>query len=313
MSKEPLHITNGGILTSYLNELEIAGEKLTWQEILCEGPTQHVIHTDEFIALRSDFLSTCYNVELDLNKVEFALGQLSNLERYSEIILWFEYDLFCHINLLAVINLLQQKKIDLPLYLVCSGRISGVSALKGLSELNAAQLFKHYKDKVRLNQDDIDLASTLWGIYCGKDHNLLKPFIVQSSSFKYLSNCLKAHLERFPDSKSGLNVLETNILSLIKENNIKSRNHLLGYALNYQGYYGFGDMQLNRIIDKLSYFFNEEEGKISLNRKGFEALLKQYNFSKEMNDGMTYGGVNVADFHFDKKQNKLIKIVSHAN
>jgi hypothetical protein len=313
MSKEPLHITNGGALTSYLNELEVVGEKLTWQEILCEGPTQEIIHSDEFIKLRSDFLNTFYNVELDLNKVEYALGQLSNLDRYSEIILWFEYDLFCHINLLAVINLLQQKKIDLPLYLVCSGRISGVSALKGLTELNATQLFKHYKDKVKLNQEDIDLASTLWGIYCGKDHNLLKPFIVKSSSFKYLSNCLKAHLERFPDSKSGLNVLETNILSIIKENNIKSRNHLLGYALNYQGYYGFGDMQLNRIIEKLSVFFTEEENQISLNRKGFEALLKQHNFSNEINDSMDYGGINVKDFHFDKEQNKLVKVVFNAD
>ena len=313
MSKEPLHITNGGALTSYLNELEVVGEKLTWQEILCEGPTQEIIHSDEFIKLRSDFLNRYYNVELDLNKVEFALEQLSNLDRYSEIILWFEYDLFCHINMIAVINLLQQKKIDLPLYLVCSGRIAGVNALKGLAELNAAQLFKHYKDKIRLNQDDIDLASTLWGIYCGKDHNLLKPFIVKSSSFKYLSNCLKAHLERFPDSKSGLNVLETNMLSIIKENNIKSRNHLLGYALNYQGYYGFGDMQLNRIIEKLSFFFTEEENQISLNRKGFEALLKQRNFSKEINDNMDYGGISVKDFDFDKAQNKLVKVVFNAD
>ena len=62
MSKEPLHITNGGALTSYLNELEVVGEKLTWQEILCEGPTQEIIHSDEFIKLRSDFLNTFYNV-----------------------------------------------------------------------------------------------------------------------------------------------------------------------------------------------------------------------------------------------------------
>lgn len=313
MKKTPLHITNGGTLTSYLNELQVVGEKLTWQEILCEGPTQEIIHTDEFIELRSAFLNKFYNVELDLNKVEFALDQLSNPERYSEIVLWFEYDLFCHINMLAVINLLQQKQINRPLYLVCSGRIPGVSTLKGLSELNATQLFKHYKNKVKLNQEDIDLASTLWGIYCGKDHNLLKPFIVKSSSFKYLNNCLKAHLERFPDSKSGLNVLETNILLIIKENTIKSRNHLLGYALNYQGYYGYGDMQLNRIIEKLSYFFKEEANSLTLNRMGFEALLKQRNFSNEINDGMNYGGINVQDYHFSKQENKLIKIVFNAN
>ncbi|GGZ69162.1 DUF1835 domain-containing protein [Algibacter mikhailovii] len=313
MNKEPLHITNGGTLTSYLNELEVVGEKLTWQEIFCEGPTQEIIHSNHFIKLRSDFLSTFYNVELDLNKVEFAIGQLNNFNNYSEIILWFEYDLFCHINLLAVINLLKQKKIDLPLYLVCSGRIPKVKTLKGLAELSPAQLFAHYKDKVKLNKDDIELATTLWGIYCGKDHNLFKPYIVKSSSFKYLSNCLKAHLERFPDSKSGLNVLEVNILSLIKKNTIKSRNHLLGYALNYQGYYGFGDMQINRIIQKLSLFYTEDEQEIALNQKGYDALSRQYNFSKEINDSMQYGGVNVEHYNFDKEKNKLVKVISNGN
>jgi hypothetical protein len=313
MTKLPLHITNGGRLTSYLEELEIEGEKLTWQEILCEGPTQEIIHCDDFIELRRSFLNKFYNVDLDLDKIEVALKQLQNPERYSEIVLWFEYDLFCHINLIAVINLLQQKKIELPLYLVCSGRIPGSKVLKGLSELNTGQLFNHYKNKVKLSKNDIDLATTIWGIYCGKDHNLLKPFIVQSSSFEYLNNCLKAHLERFPDSKTGLNVLETNILSIVKENDIKSKHHLLGYALNYQGYYGFGEMQMNRIIDKLSYFFTEENHSLTLNRKGYEALLKQHNFSNELKNDMEYGGVNVKDFHFNKDQNKLIKIVPNAH
>lgn len=312
MEKQPLHITNGGNLTGYLNELKLEGEILTWQEILCEGPTQEIIHSDAFIDLRKSFLSRVYNVDLDLEKVEIALKQLSDPQRYSKIILWFEYDLFCHINMLAVINLLKQKKIDLPIYLVCSGRVRGSKTLKGLNELNSNQLMAHYKNKVKLTEEDLDLATTLWGIYNGKDHNLFKPFIIQPSSFLYLSNCLKAHLERFPDSKTGLNVLEMNILKLINENEINSRHHLLGYALNYQGFYGFGDMQMNRIIDKLSCFFDENEV-ITLNRAGHEVLLGQRDFSKELNNIMTYGGVNIQDFHFSKELNKLIETVPNGN
>ncbi|TNJ41690.1 DUF1835 domain-containing protein [Tamlana fucoidanivorans] len=312
MNKQTLHITNGGNLTTYLNDLKIEGEKLTWQEILCEGPTQEIIHCNDFIQARSQFLLEFYNVELDFNKVEFALKQLSAIDDYSEIVLWFEYDLFCHINMLAVINLLLQKKINLPLYLVCSGRVHGSKNLKGLNELNTKQLLDHYKNKIKLNQEDIDLAATIWGIYCGKDHNLLKPFIVKSSSFQYLSNCLKAHLERFPDSITGLNVLETNILKIIKENEVKSKHHLLGYALNYQGYYGFGDMQINRIIEKLNYFFDENESGLKLNRAGHEALLNQKNFSKIIQTHMVYGGVSTQNFSFSKEQNKLIKNITNA-
>ena len=309
MSKQPLHITNGGVLTKYLKELKVEGEILTWQEMLCEGPTQEVIHSDDFIAQRRDFLSTFYNVDLDLDKVEYALEQLSNPERYSEVVLWFEYDLFCHINMIAVISMLQQKKINLPLYLVCSGRVPGAKTLKGLGELSASQLMSHYKNKVKLKPEDIDLATTVWGIYCGKDHNLLKPYIVQSSSFEYLSNCLKAHLERFPDAVDGINILERNLLEIVRDNTIKSKHHLLGYALNYQGYYGFGDMQLVRIIDKLSIFFTQEEDHIELNRKGHEVLLHQRNVSKEIEDQMVFGGVSQSDFQFSKSVNKLVENV----
>ncbi|TBN06594.1 DUF1835 domain-containing protein [Hyunsoonleella flava] len=308
MGKQILHITNGGSLTSYLNELQIEGEIVTWQEMLCEGPTKIMVHSDELIQARRDFLGEFYNIDLDMDKVGFALTQLNNAnERYSEVVLWFEYDLFCHINMLAVINLLLQKKIDLPTYLVCSGRIPGSKELKGLSELSVSQLMKHYKEKVKLTDNDLELASTLWQIYCGVDHNLLKPYIVQSSSFKYLNSCLKAHLKRFPDTITGLNTLETNILKLIKENNIKSKHHLLGYALNYQGYYGYGDLQLQRIIDYLHPFYTVVDDKVELNRKGHETLYGQYNASKEFKNDMVFGGVKKLDFQFSISENKLVK------
>lgn len=309
MNKQPLHITNGSSLTNYLNELDFSGDFLTWHEMLCEGPTNRLINSDEFLNSRKSFLNKFYDIEIDEYEYKNELEKLSEPNKYSEIILWFEYDLFCHINMLAVINLIQQKKINLPLYLVCSGRIEDEKNLKGLSELTPEQIDKHYKNKILLSNKELDIATSVWQIYCGKDHNLLKPYITKKSSFEYLGCCLKAHLKRFPDSKSGLNDLEHNILELVNKHKIKSKHHLLGYALNYQGYYGFGDLQLKRIIDKLSLFFLEDNYSLKLNRKGHEALLGQHNFSSEINNNMFYGGVNKFDFQFNKQQNKLVKTV----
>ena len=313
MSKQTLHITNGTALTTYLNELNIDGEKLTWEDMLCEGPTLEQVYSDEFLKLRKSFFSAFYDIDLNTSEIQFELDKLNHLESYSEIVLWFEYDLFCHINMMAVISLIQQKKIKLPIYLVSSGRVEGKKDLKGLSELNSDELLKHYRDKIELKPEDIELANKVWGIYCGKDHNLLKPFIVKSSSFKYLNNCLKAHLERFPETKDGLNVMERNILEIVRDTTIKSKHHLLGYALNYQGFYGYGDLQLSRIIKKLTLFFVENDEGIKLNRQGHEALLGQHNFSKEINNMMVFGGVNKFEFQFNKKQNKLVKTIHHVN
>lgn len=312
MDTNPLHITIGSSLTTILKNLDFTGDILTWEEMLCEGPTVSNINSNEFLKLRTSFFNSYYDIDLNIGEITEELDVLNHTEDYSEIILWFEYDMFCHINMIGVINLLHQKKIELPVFLVCSGRVEGEKNLKSLSELSQNQLKVHFKNKVKLTSKDIDLVISIWNIYCGKDHNLLKPYIVKSSSFEYLSNCLKAHLKRFPDSKSGLNVLEENILKIIKEHNIKSQNHLLGYALNYQGYYGYGDLQFTRIIKKLSMFFSEDEKGLKLNRKGHEALLGHYNFSLEINNAMQFGGVNKLDFQFSKKQNKLIKTIQNA-
>lgn len=313
MNKKPLHITNGDILTTYLNDLNIEGDIITWQEMLCEGATIEQVYSDEFSSLRKSFFNDFYDIDLDVSEINQALDRLNHTENYSEIILWFEYDLFCHINMIAVISLIQQKKIKLPLYLVCSGKVERSKNLKGLTELNSGQLLKHYRSKVLLNIEDIDIATSVWAIYCGKDHNLLKPYIIKKSSFAYLSNCLKAHLERFPETKDGLNVMERNILEIVKNKSIKSRHHLLGYALNYQGFYGYGDLQITRIMNKLSIFFTEENNLITLNRKGHEALLGQHNFLLEIDNNMVFGGVNRFEFQFNKKENKLVKTVYHAH
>lgn len=309
MDKKILNITNGHSLTNYLNELDFKGEILTWQEMLCEGPTTEVIDSDGFYKVRKQFLLEFYDIEVNEEEFRSEIGVLNHPENFSEIVLWFEYDLFCHINLIAVISLIQQKNIKLPLYLVCSGRVDGEKGLKGLSELTPEQLQKHYDTKIKLSKKDIDLMNSLWKTYCGQDHNLFKPIILEKSSFPYLSNCLKAHLHRFPNSKTGLSGLEENILTIIKEYDIKSRQHLLGYALNYQGYYGYGDIQLNRIINKLALFFDETKGSIKLNRKGHEAILGHHSVASELKSTMLFGGIKKYDFQFSKSQNKLIKTV----
>lgn len=312
MKNFPLHITNGSNLTEYLKELNYAGDFLTWHEMLCEGPAEFEIDSDTHVLKRKEFLNAFYDIEIDEYEFKNELYKLDAIETYSEVILWFEYDLFCHINLVAVISLLRQKNVKLPTYLVCSGRIEGEDDLKGLSELSANQLDAHFKNKVKLTETDLEIANEVWQIYCGTDHNLLKPHITKTSSFEYLGICLKAHLKRFPDSRSGLSTLEYNILSILNTYDIKSKHHLLGYALNYQGYYGFGDIQLERIINKLSIFFTEESNGLKLNRKGHEVLLNHRNFASELNDNMVFGKIKRLDYQFNTQENKLIKTVLNA-
>ncbi|SHH61664.1 DUF1835 domain-containing protein [Winogradskyella jejuensis] len=313
MSNKNLHITNGDSLTNYLRELDFEDDILTWREMLCEGPTVPLIDSDEFYNTRKNFLSEFYDVEISKYNLKESISLLDNIDDYDEVNLWFEYDLFCHINLLAVISLLHQKEINKPLYLICSGRVEGEKELKGLAELSPNQLKNHYKNKIKLTASDIDLAVALWRTYCGKDHNIFKPYIVENSSFKYLTNCLKAHLERFPNQKNGLCTIEENILKLIKNKDIKSEHHLLGNCLNHQGFYGFGEIQYRRMLDKLSDFYDVTDNGVKLNRKGHEALIGEHNYASEIYNEIDFGGVSRLDYQFSVSENKLIKTITNVN
>ena len=83
MSKQPLHITNGTTLTAIINQLGIVGEKLTWEEMLCEGPTSEMVDSEEFLNLRKSFFDEFYDVDLDVEMIKKEINKLNHTENYS--------------------------------------------------------------------------------------------------------------------------------------------------------------------------------------------------------------------------------------
>ena len=308
--KQLLHITNGDDISNKIRELDIPGDIITWREMLCEGPTAMEVGDEEFVNLRKSFLSNKYKISEERYHQEFLseLAKLAVINNYDEIVLWFEFDLFSHMNMLALISfLLQNKKTD-PLTLVCSKKMAGEEEMSPLSALSAKNLKKHYKHRISLTDDDVQTASLIWELYCSKDPKRLASEIKKTTNFEYLSSCIRAHIERFPNVKTGLNSLELNVLKLIDEHEITSMNHLLGYALQYQGYYGYGDVQMQRVIDKLSPFYENTGERIKLNDEGHKAINGTKNYYQNLKDDEFYGGVRKYDFLYDSESHDLLKL-----
>ena len=306
-----LHITNGSNLTERLQDLNLDGEMLTWREMLCEGPTSFHINSDEFIEKRTAFLRSQYDISKEryIDKFVNELNRFEDVSAFDTVVLWFEYDLFCHVNMLAAIGWLLQCDYDGKFALVCSGRVKGEDSLKGLSELTKGQLTEHYEERIPLKKSDIELAHSLWKVYNSELPRQFKKYIKQPSSFPYLSNCLSAHLKRFPSSHNGLNLLETHTLNLISQNNVRSLNQLVGYILQYQGYYGYGDLQITRLIKRLRPFIEEKDNELSLTSKGRTALDKEANFYEDMKDTTVYfGGAKKYDYQYNITDRELIHL-----
>lgn len=304
-----LHITNGDSLNDRLNLLGVEGHFAVWREMLCEGKTVSVVGSPEFTEARKAFLKEVYDVDTSFYEERFGrqLAIIAMATDYDEVVLWFEYDLFCHINLMAAISYLESISYQGPLYLVCSGRIEGEQGLFGLSELNETQLFEHYKQKIALTKKDRALADKVWHLYCKEDHTPLHPSLAKDSAFEYLSNCIGAHKERFPQIATGLNTMETQLLKLIDLQTITSERQYAGYGIADQGYYGFGDMQISHIIGRLSSYYDIIDQTYVLNKNGRAVVDDQTNIVGNTSYPCTFGGAAKYDYAYNPISQQLLK------
>ncbi len=312
MGTNTLHITNGDSLTHRIKELNLVeGEFLVWREMLCEGPAEIKVETESSIKKRKAFLKKYYRIPVEDYEEKFIsqLKKLDDLQAYDEIILWFEYDLFCHVNMISAISLLMRKGIgEIPVYLVCSGRVEHEKRLFGLGELSDSQLKKHYNDRIKLTLDDLELAAYVWTLYCESNPKKIAGQIKKHSSFEYLSICLRAHLQRFPNMLTGLNVLEHNILEMVDTYDIKNIKQLMGYTLEYQGYYGYGDMQMKRVLARLFQFLDQTKDRLQLSERGKLALQHKKNFYNTQILDWYYGGVKKYDYLYNDETHTLLKL-----
>jgi hypothetical protein len=307
MNHKILHILNGDSLVERLDAIEIHDDQLVWREMLCEGKTVFDLKSEAFKNERITYLQQ-FNATEETYTSSFLTPLLTtDYTKYTSIVLWFEYDLFCHINMIAALSYLRQLGLSTPIYLVCSGWIEGETNLKGLGELTDEQLSDHYTNKIELTKEDLRLADELWRLYCTNDHVSFKRYVMVKSSFPYLTNCINAHLKRFPSVESGLNVLETHILKIIDKEEIKNTRQLTGYILQYQGYYGFGDLQIRNIITKLASFFETKNDRLVLNRHGLLAMDHIKSFYDQLTDDTIFGNCKKYEYCYHPSKQILTK------
>ena len=309
MKSSFLHITNGDSTTSLLQSLNIPGKIFTWREMLCEGKTITDVGSEDFWKSRFDFFSSTYQVTkqrfIDLTVKEFR--SLCQQKTQDEIVLWFEYDLFCQINMLAVLSWIKKHRKEAKISLICSGKESNSKKLKGLCELNKEQLEQLYLNRQVLSKDDIEYADYIWQLYCSESPLKLQN-ISPSPTFQYLEKALDAHLKRFPTIKNGLNEIENTILDTVFIKKPKDENKLIGFLLKHQNFYGFGDIQYKLKIHELKNLF-KNISPFQLNDLGLDVYQKQQNYYPSIRNDHSYlGGSLKYNYLYNEIDGKILKL-----
>ena len=92
---------------------------------------------------------------------------LKTLAKHDEVVLWFEFDLFCQLNLIYILGKLRgQNLAATKLSLICIGEFPGIHDFRGLGQLTAEQLVSLFPGRQPVTAEQMELAGRAWKACC---------------------------------------------------------------------------------------------------------------------------------------------------
>jgi hypothetical protein len=242
-----LHILNGESTERTLKQSSVPGVFFSFREVLDHGPTPTGTDEQEWRRIRSAHLVESYGVEIDACE-QGLLSQeetLRSSSQHEEVVLWFEHDLFCQINLLYLLNWYAPEHLgQTKLSLINIGEFPGRENFRGLGELNAEQLASLFPQRQPVTPAQLNLAKAAWAAYRSPDPTAIETLLnTDTSALPFLPRAFQAHLKRFPATKNGLGQVENRSLELIN-NGFEKFIDLFPRFGNAEPVYGLGDAQL---------------------------------------------------------------------
>jgi hypothetical protein len=242
-----LNIHNGDSTAATARQAPIPGAHLAFREALIAGPTPADLNDAEWRKLRAAHLSASYGgsweeAERELERLQAGIA---SFYLHDEVVLWFEHDLFCQVNLIYLLNWFADYGLGKTrLSLICIGEFPGLPNFHGLGELNETQLASLFETRHEVSASEMKTAGAAWDAYCSSEPTALTEFLRgDSSAMPFLQPALLSHLARFPSVQNGLGRIEQRGLALINDG-CKKFVDLFPRFGEQEPVYGLGDAQL---------------------------------------------------------------------
>lgn len=239
-----LHVLPGDACFGTFSQTVIEGERAVFRECLIDGDLA-ANDLDDFWAVRERYLSAAYP-ESSVSYRDHVVKEIEKLTlpgNDDEILLWFEYELFCSVNYWFCLSLLKETKAEL--YRVFPAVRDEDDKWQGFGGLSPDELAECMLHRVKLSRDDAALGGELWHAFqTGDRESLAKLSTAGSSAFPFLEEiCLAAY------------ELKTRPEGIIRE--IMKQGHMdfaeIFHAFTGRaGIYGFGDAQVRNILGRMT-------------------------------------------------------------
>jgi hypothetical protein len=190
-----LHLLNGDA-TAAVFPSTLPGRRAVWRDIMVEGPAVN----DG--AARAAWLAPRLNVTAAEYERGWRAGQetLDGAATEDEVVLWFEQDLFCAVNLWFVLDRLAATVVVSLVFPALS------HTFDGLGTLTADQFGPLFEARTRLDAGTRGDATALWRAYAAADPSMLAR---TAGRLPFARDAVRLHLGRFPSTTHGLDEVET--------------------------------------------------------------------------------------------------------
>ncbi len=235
-----IHIHNGDVVAALARRSNIPGEHLAYRESLVTGP---VVPGPQWIETRARAIGEAHGE--DLLRVRTGLLEqeqtLDAARTASEVILWFEHDLYCLVHLVHL------------LHRFANTRVSVVWCPTPLGEQDERDLYLLYESRSAVTPAMMKTASAVWRAYTSPDPTALNEWITrQVPEFPFLREGLTLHASRFPSLTNGLGAIEQRALGHIAAGFTDFAT--LFDRLNAEvPRFGFGDAEIFRHLQSMAW------------------------------------------------------------
>ena len=243
---EVYHVLNGDALKAQFPSA-LSGEQIVARECLVDGPVE-ATDTASFWKMRASFMAEHYGTPKSdyEQKSVVELTRLSSIEPDAEVNLWFEEDLFCQVNMWFVVARLLELKCDGNVYWV---RPEANNWL-GFGGADTQQLMTFYQQRIPLNDEELSGLAAMWRAYQGNNNSDLNRLANHlSGTFSQLPEVVKAHIDRHPATGPGRP--QQRLVEIMESQNTRDFATVFTAFSKTEGIYGFGDMQVKRLLDEL--------------------------------------------------------------
>jgi hypothetical protein len=216
-----LHVLNGDATRIPLESSGVPGDLIVWADVLHDGPVPDV-PPERLRPIRATQLSSEVNEPAPdvLRALERRDAALEGFADYSEVVFWFEHDLYDQLILIRHLDWLS--RVDrgrTEFTLICIGAFPGRPNFAGLGELSPPELATLYPQRRPVTRQQIELGRYAWGLFRAEGPTELSEWLAVSdtSALPFLAGALHRYLEDFPSTSNGLSRSERQILRAIHD------------------------------------------------------------------------------------------------